>query len=72
LHCQRVCPENRDFLDWVEEGAGFSSEETALLVAGAPLDQLPVETVRKLEESDLVDLVDVLPRSLKVLLEGAE
>ena len=69
LHCQSICPENKDFLAWVEEGAEFSAEETALLVESIPLDQLPAATISKLEGSDLVDLLDVLPRNLKVLLE---
>jgi epoxyqueuosine reductase len=70
MYCQSICPKNRDFLEWIEDGAEFSSEETALLVAGALLDQIPRETLRKLEEYDLVDLVDVLPRNLRVLFEG--
>lgn len=69
FHCQSICPENKDFLAWVEDGAKFSSEETTLLVEGVPLDQLPAETIRKLEQSDLVGLLDSLPRNLKLLLE---
>jgi epoxyqueuosine reductase len=72
LRCQRVCPENRLFLDRIEEGAEFSSEETALLMEGAPLDQLPAAMVQKLKQWDLVDLLDILPRNLKVLLERLE
>lgn len=70
MHCQRVCPENRDVLDWVEEGAAFSQEETALLAEGTPLDRLSAETVSKLKKDDLIDLMNILPRNLKVLLEG--
>lgn len=70
LHCQRVCPENKEFLAWIEEGAEFSSEETRLLLEGTRLDQLPAATVEKLERWDLVDLVDVLPRNLRVFLRG--
>jgi epoxyqueuosine reductase len=69
LHCQSICPENKDFLGYIEEGAEFSAEETALLVDGVPLDQLPAATVEKLEQTDLVDLLDVLPRNLQVHLE---
>jgi len=72
FHCQSICPENRDFLAWVEDGAEFSSEETTLLVKGVPLAQLPAETIRKLEQSDLVGLLDSLPRNLKFLLERPE
>lgn len=69
LHCQSICPENKDFLEYVEEGAEFSAEETALLADGVPLDQLPAATTEKLERTDLVDLLDVLPRNLQVHLE---
>jgi epoxyqueuosine reductase len=68
--CQRICPENQEYLDWIEEGVAFSSEETALLLEGRPLEQLPDEVVKKLEASDLAALIDILPRNLKVLLEG--
>jgi epoxyqueuosine reductase len=69
MHCQVVCPENKKVLGWVEQGAEFSSEETRLLMEGISLDRLPAETVRKLKESDLADMVDSLPRNLRVLLE---
>jgi epoxyqueuosine reductase len=68
LHCQRICPENRDVLGWVEEGACFSEEETALLLQGPPLDQLPAGTADKLRQSDLDGILDRFPRNLAVLL----
>ena len=68
LHCQRVCPENREVWPWVEEGAEFSQEETALLLEGLPFDQLPAATAEKLERLDLDAFVDILPRNLNALL----
>ncbi|MBC7264594.1 MAG: epoxyqueuosine reductase [Chloroflexi bacterium] len=68
LHCQRVCPQNRDFLNWVERGEEFSREETALILARVPLDQFPSATAEKLERLDLVEYMDVLPRNLRVML----
>jgi len=68
LRCQSICPQNDDVLQWVEEGTEFSQEETALLLQGVALDQLPTETVAKLQQSDLVDLLDIIPRNLGVLL----
>ncbi len=68
LHCQRACPENRDFLRWMEEGDELSEEETALLLEGVALDRLPAATVVKLEKLDLLSLLEVLPRNLGVLL----
>jgi epoxyqueuosine reductase len=70
LHCQRVCPQNREFLQRVEEGAEFSQEETTLLLQGIALDQLPPVTAKKLEQSDMVGFLDVLPRNLGVFLHG--
>jgi epoxyqueuosine reductase len=70
LHCQSVCPQNREFWQWVEEGPRFSSKETTLLLQGVPLDQLPTATVKKLERSGLVEFLDVLPRNLSVFLKG--
>ncbi len=72
MHCQSVCPENKEVIDRIEEGPEFSSEETELILKGAPLDQFPAETVKKLEESDLIDLFDFLPRNLQVFFDRIE
>jgi len=66
LYCQKICPENKDLLLWIEEREYFSEEETALLLHGAALDQLPAETVRKLKRLDLIEYLDSLPRNLGV------
>ena len=68
LDCQRVCPQNKDFLEWIEEGAEFSQEETALILEEVPSDQLPAATVRKLKQLDLIEYLDGLPRNLGVFL----
>jgi epoxyqueuosine reductase len=68
MHCQRSCPENRAVLGWHEEGVEFSEEETGHLLRGAPLAKLSAGLVEKLERWDLLELLDVLPRNLNVLL----
>jgi epoxyqueuosine reductase len=68
MACQRVCPENKGFLGWIEEGAAFSAEESALLLGGVPPGQLPAALLDKLTRWDLVDLLDILPRNLGVFL----
>jgi len=68
MTCQRVCPQNKDFVHWVEEGAAFSQEETTLLLQGQILDRLPPATADKLERSGLASYLDVLPRNLAALL----
>lgn len=72
LHCQSVCPENSEVHRWTEDGATFSEQETALLLAGAPLEQLPPSLVERLARSDLADIMDVLPRNLRALLDKVD
>jgi len=67
LHCQRVCPENREVWPRVKEGTEFSQEETALLMEGLPFDQLPGATAEKLELLDLDAFVEIFPRNLSGL-----
>jgi epoxyqueuosine reductase len=66
LHCQTICPENKDFLQWIEGREEFSEEETALLLQGAPLDSFPAATVRKLKKLDLMEYRESLSRNLGV------
>ena len=64
MKCQRACPENKAVRDWFVEGAAFDEAETALLLRGAPLDELPPALREKLERTDLAKGLDVLPRNL--------
>jgi len=66
LHCQRVCPEDRDFLQWIEEKEEFSQQETDLLLKGTARDELPAATAVKLAHLDLIDDLELLPRNLGV------
>lgn len=70
LHCQKVCPENKDFLEWIEAREDFSEKETALLLRGVAVDQLAASTVRKLKKLDLIEYQNSLPRNLGVFLKN--
>ena len=72
MNCQRACPENRRVLDWCEEVANFSEEETRLLLERVPQVELPGPLMKKLERSDLLELLDILPRNLKALLDKGD
>ena len=67
--CQKVCPANKKVMKWVEPGPNFSEEETKLLVSGTPMESLPSETRKKIEEYDLANYLYVYPRNLGVLLK---
>jgi epoxyqueuosine reductase len=66
MRCQKVCPQNRDFTEWVGDEEVFTEEETNLLLEHKSHEKLPTETLRKLEALDLVDYLDGLPRNLAV------
>jgi hypothetical protein len=44
----------------------FSREETSILLNGTAIDQIPPETVQKLEQIDMLDDLQLLPRNLGV------
>jgi epoxyqueuosine reductase len=64
--CQQFCPEDKMFLEWVEGNEEFSHEETSLLLRGVSPDQLPATTKAKLEQLELLDSLEILPRNLGV------
>jgi epoxyqueuosine reductase len=68
MQCQNVCPQNKDFWQWVEREEEFSEEETALLLEGVPLDQLPATTAEKLGRADLTRFTALLPRNLSFVI----
>jgi len=69
MHCQRACPINRKFLNWVEDKEEFSEAETKLFLKGAELHDLPQTTVKKLGHLNLLEDIDKFPRNLKVFYE---
>jgi len=68
LFCQKICPQNKKYLNWIEAGAEFSEEETLLMLQRVPLDQLSSNTVTKLRQDNLIDYFDVIPRNLEAIL----
>ncbi len=69
IRCQAACPENKQFLQQVGETATFNEAETKLLIKGAPLEQIPAATLKKMKMLSLTDYFDALPRNLSALLK---
>jgi epoxyqueuosine reductase len=69
MKCQLVCPVNKPFTRWVEEGEAFNEAETELILNGVPPDRIPPEAARKLKRSYMQEYLDVLPRNLRALLK---
>ena len=68
MKCQLVCPVNKQFVKWVEEGEAFDEAETELILNGVPLDRMPPETADKLNRSYIAEDLNLLPRNLRALL----
>jgi epoxyqueuosine reductase len=64
--CQRACPENKDFLEWVEEREEFYEEETNLIMQGVSPEHLAQETLDKLARLDILVDLEILPRNLGI------
>jgi epoxyqueuosine reductase len=69
MRCQRVCPQNKEAIQWTKEEEEFSEKETALLLEDVPRDKLPPATLRKLENLGLVDYLDIVARNLSILIK---
>ena len=69
LHCQKVCPANKKIIDWTEPGPEFSEEELNLILKGESIEELPVETRKKIEDFDLENYYEALPRNLGIFFK---
>jgi len=69
MRCQKVCPVNRDVIQWIEEEVEFSEEETALILEGTPQDKLPKITLKKLQRLSLDDYYNRLPRNMGIFFK---
>jgi epoxyqueuosine reductase len=69
MKCQDCCPMNRNNLLRREQGPSFSEEETTMLLHGVPSSQFPATLTQKLDDYDLADYLDVIPRNLRTLLD---
>jgi len=69
MRCQKVCPLNKEFIQWVGEQEEFSEQETAQLLQGLPQDKLAAATIAKLKHLDLTDYLNCLPRNLGVFFQ---
>jgi epoxyqueuosine reductase len=72
MKCQETCPENACFLDRVVEEGEFGDDDTAALLDGVSLENLPADLRQRLERSDLLCLYGILSRNLRAALAAGE
>jgi epoxyqueuosine reductase len=70
MQCQRVCPEDKPFREWVEAGGEFGEDEAALLLSGPRREDLPAGVAEKLARLELLDDLTILSRNLGMLIGG--
>jgi epoxyqueuosine reductase len=68
--CQNVCPMDQKFLNWQEDGATFSEEETAFFLNGVPQEKMPDKTIAKLQKLSMMEYANVFGRNLQAVLEN--
>jgi len=74
MKCQRICPENRPYVKWIEKNETFSEAETQLLRKGLTKDTLPGSIRDKLDRMGLIRFfglkkcLEMLSRKLTLLL----
>jgi len=66
--CQKVCPIDKDFRQWVVEGPVFSEAETTSILRGNSSDHWPPSAIQKIEGLDLSGYTKMLGRNLEVLM----
>jgi hypothetical protein len=55
-------------LEWFEDRAEFSEQETTLFIQRAPFDRLPAETVAKLRSLEINEDYRLLCRNLSLII----
>lgn len=70
MMCQSICPENRSVTAWIEDRVEFSEQETEYLISSVPFDQLPAETVDKIQNLEINEDYGALCRNLRVLIDN--
>lgn len=69
MHCQKICPVNRNFINWIGIKEIFSESETRTILDESSIENLSSKTLKKLEKLNLADYLDSITRNLKAFFE---
>ena len=65
--CQKVCPENKSYRKWIEDGPRFSEDETTAIFNSASESDIPRSAIEKMEALDIIEYAEMIGRNLRVL-----
>jgi epoxyqueuosine reductase len=68
MKCQAICPQNKNFIDKVDNEVMFVPEETEMILKNVPFTQLPDQLKQKINGLDLTQYYEVLHRNLSFLI----
>jgi epoxyqueuosine reductase len=68
LHCQKLCPANKNVKDWCEYITTFNENEVNTLIQEKEFNNLPKLLQEKLIKIDFKNYTEVIPRNLGVFL----
>jgi len=68
MRCQKICPQNKRMLNWIEDREEFTEQETSLILEKVPLNRIPSSTRKKIEGLYMIDEYELLSRNLNSVL----
>ncbi len=68
MRCQNACPENKPLMNWFDDRAVFSEQETTYFIGRVPFGQLPVETAMKIRNLQINEDYRMLCRNLSMIV----
>ena len=68
LHCQRVCPVDKEVFKWEDDKGVLCGEDANRLMSGASRDELSNAAIQLIEQLGLMEYYDRLGRNLKMLV----
>jgi epoxyqueuosine reductase len=71
IKCQHHCPVNKDVRSWTDRFAEFTDDESALLLGGVALSEMPQSLIAKFWKTDLLDDSAALARNLRSVLAAS-
>ena len=65
--CQKVCPQNKSYRKWIEDGPRFSEDETTAILSSVSESDIPKTAIEKMEALDIIEYAEMIGRNLRVL-----
>jgi epoxyqueuosine reductase len=68
MHCQMICPQNKNFLHLDEQTITFSEEETSVILHNTPRENVSPTLMKKIKDLNMDIYYSLLGRNLAVLI----